>query len=118
MAKADGRCRGGEEQHQRSPGEEQRPAEERSKRQSELTALLTSIKAAVEQINKGEYARALKTYAELLAKNVNSLDNVKRIKQSAHTRFLALAQVWREEIDAGRYMPRRVRGSCRGRELG
>jgi hypothetical protein len=23
-----------------------------------------------------------------------------------------------EEIDAGRYMPRRTRGSCRGRELG
>jgi hypothetical protein len=23
-----------------------------------------------------------------------------------------------EEINAGRYMPRRIRGSCRGRELG
>jgi hypothetical protein len=23
-----------------------------------------------------------------------------------------------EEIDTGRYMPRRIRGSCRGRELG
>jgi hypothetical protein len=23
-----------------------------------------------------------------------------------------------EQIDAGRYMPRRIRGSCRGRELG
>ncbi len=23
-----------------------------------------------------------------------------------------------EEIEAGRYMPRRIRGSCRGRELG
>jgi hypothetical protein len=23
-----------------------------------------------------------------------------------------------EEIDAGRYRPRRIRGSCRGRELG
>jgi outer membrane protein assembly factor BamB len=79
----------------------QRENEERSKRQAELTALLSSIKAAVEQINKGEYARALKTYADLLAQNVSSLDNVKRIKQSAQTRFLALAQVWREEIDAG-----------------
>ena len=23
-----------------------------------------------------------------------------------------------EQIEAGRYMPRRIRGSCRGRELG
>jgi hypothetical protein len=27
------------------------------------------------------------------------------------------AQAW-EEVDAGRYMPRRIRGSCRGRTLG
>jgi hypothetical protein len=26
-------------------------------------------------------------------------------------------QAW-EEIDVGRYMPRRIRGSCRGRALG
>jgi hypothetical protein len=37
--------------------------------------------------------------------------------QVPHETKAADTQPW-EQIDTGRYMPRRIRGSCRGRELG
>ena len=37
--------------------------------------------------------------------------------QFTHEAETGEVQAW-EEIDAGRYMPRRIKGSCKGRALG
>jgi hypothetical protein len=44
------------------------------------------------------------------------------VEQATAAQFTAEAgqgdvQAW-EEVDAGRYMPRRIKGSCKGRALG
>lgn len=49
-------------------------------------------------------------------------DRARRLEQAvaaqfAHETETGEVQAW-EEIDTGRYMPRRIKGSCKGRALG
>jgi hypothetical protein len=50
------------------------------------------------------------------------VDRARRIEQATAAQFTSVAetgevQAW-EEIDSGRYMPRRIKGSYKGRALG
>jgi hypothetical protein len=49
-------------------------------------------------------------------------DRTRSLEQAMAAQFANVAetgevQAW-EEVDAGRYMPRRIKGSCKGRALG